>query len=95
MIEPVSWQPVLAVAVSLVAAALILVTQSRPGLAMLWTLVAAVVTAALFTSPDGQKFVADIDSEAFAGCTAFTAAAVWIGLLRLRFRRPKKDAAVA
>ncbi len=50
MIEPVSWQPVLAVAVSFVAAALILVTRSRPGLAMLWTLVAAVVKLGLVVS---------------------------------------------
>ena len=50
MIELVSWRPVLAVLVSLVAAALILATRNRAGLAMLLTLVAATAKLGLVAS---------------------------------------------
>ncbi len=50
MIELVSWRPVIAVTVSLIAAVLILATRRLAGLAMLWTLVAAVVKLGVVVS---------------------------------------------
>ena len=58
---------------------------------ILFVLILAFATIALFASPDGPDIIADFDREIFSGFSAMLVVAVWSAVLFGLFRRKKTD----
>jgi len=58
---------------------------------ILFVLILAFATIALFASPDGPDMMADFDRETFAGFSKILVAAGWFAVLFGLFRRKKAE----
>ncbi len=58
---------------------------------ILFVLILAFATFALFASPDGPDIMTDFDRDIFAGFSKMMVAAVWFAVLFGLFRRKKAE----